>query len=137
MADFGKPRFPSEMGQSAMRGPSLLSPALDKSLLHFCFTDFEGKTATNANASYVAPSERPPPKASRGRFQGLRAVRGSPVAPTALLPVREVARQLGVSTATVYRLSEQRELHHIRVSNAIRIGPVDLEAFLSRNKRTT
>jgi hypothetical protein len=31
--------------------------------------------------------------------------------------------------ATIYRLCEQGELHHIRVSNAIRIAPVDLEAF--------
>jgi len=53
-----------------------------------------------------------------------------PVEP--LLSVREVASRLRVSTATVYRLCDRGELIHIRVSNAIRVPPADLEAYLAR-----
>ncbi len=53
-----------------------------------------------------------------------------------LLSVREVAERLSVSTATVYALCERGELAHIRVSNAIRIAPQDLETFItSHGKR--
>jgi len=44
----------------------------------------------------------------------------------AYLSVRQAAEQLGVSTATVYKLAEEGKLPHIRVSNAIRILPADL-----------
>jgi len=46
-----------------------------------------------------------------------------------LLSVREVAARLGVSTATIYKLCERGELPHVRISNAIRIDPAELEAF--------
>src|SRR5574342_353344 len=51
-----------------------------------------------------------------------------------LLTVREVARLLKVSTATVYRLVSRGDLHHLRVSNAIRVDRDDLYAFLSGGK---
>src|SRR5439155_22165987 len=38
-----------------------------------------------------------------------------------LLTVKQVAARLGVSAATVYGLCERRELHHVRVANAIRV----------------
>src|SRR5947209_7949280 len=47
-----------------------------------------------------------------------------------LLTVKQVAAKLGVSAATVYRLCERRELHHVRVANAIRVSPDALDAFL-------
>jgi len=47
-----------------------------------------------------------------------------------LLTVREVAERLAVCTATVYALCERGEIRHLRVSNAIRIHPDDLEAFI-------
>jgi len=47
-----------------------------------------------------------------------------------LLTVKEVAEHLAVSTKTVYMLCARRNLRHIRVLNAIRISPADLEAFL-------
>jgi len=47
-----------------------------------------------------------------------------------LLRVREVAEQLGVCNATVYRLVESGGLPHVRIVNSIRIRPEDLEAFL-------
>jgi len=48
-----------------------------------------------------------------------------------LLSVRQVAKLLGVCTATVYRLCEQGRLPHFRVLNAIRIDPRDLKKFLA------
>jgi excisionase family DNA binding protein len=47
-----------------------------------------------------------------------------------LLTAKQVAARLGVSAATVYGLCERRELHHVRVANAIRVSPEALEAFL-------
>ena len=52
-----------------------------------------------------------------------------------LLTVREVAKALGVSTATVYDIVDLGELAHVRVSNAIRIAPADLEAYVRRGGR--
>jgi len=46
------------------------------------------------------------------------------------LTVKEAARILRVSTATVYRLVAEGRLAHIRVSNAIRIREKLLEALL-------
>jgi len=52
-----------------------------------------------------------------------------------LLTVRAVAARLGVSTATVYKLVAQGDLPHVRVSNAIRISPVDLDAYVTERRR--
>ena len=49
-----------------------------------------------------------------------------------LLTVRAVAARLGLSTATVYKLVGQGDLPHARVSNAIRIAPDDIAAYLVR-----
>ncbi len=49
------------------------------------------------------------------------------------MSVAEVAKQLGVCRATVYKLCERGHLPHARVSNAIRIEPADLAAYLERN----
>jgi len=46
------------------------------------------------------------------------------------LSVRQVAELLGVSRASVYKLVERGELACVRVSNAIRVRPVDLERWL-------
>jgi excisionase family DNA binding protein len=47
-----------------------------------------------------------------------------------LLTVRDVAARLGISKATVYKLCEDGTLPYIRVSNAIRVEPAALEAYL-------
>jgi len=47
-----------------------------------------------------------------------------------LLSVRAVAGRLGVSTATVYKLVVEGKMPHVRISNAIRIVPTDLDAYL-------
>jgi excisionase family DNA binding protein len=50
---------------------------------------------------------------------------------TRLLSVADVADQVGVCGATVYRLCESGELPHVRIVNSIRIRPADLAAFLA------
>jgi len=52
-----------------------------------------------------------------------------------LLTVKEVAQQLGVCAATVYRLCDRGELPHVRVVYSIRIRPADLAAFLEANRQ--
>jgi excisionase family DNA binding protein len=48
-----------------------------------------------------------------------------------MLTVREAARRLGVSTATVYKLCATGELAHVRVLNAVRIAPAALAAVMA------
>jgi excisionase family DNA binding protein len=64
--------------------------------------------------------------------RGLGVVRGGP---GALLTVRDVAAQLGVCTATVYRLVGEGQLPHVRVLNAIRVAPQDLAVFVEARRR--
>jgi excisionase family DNA binding protein len=47
-----------------------------------------------------------------------------------LLTVREVADRLRVCTATVYRLCASGRLWHLRVSNAVRVPEMALQAFV-------
>ena len=51
-----------------------------------------------------------------------------------LLSVVEVARQLGLCTATVYGLCAWGELSNVRILNAIRVAPADLDAFLAARR---
>src|SRR3954470_2554077 len=60
----------------------------------------------------------------------VRTPMAGPIRIGSLLTVKQVAARLGVSAATVYGLCERRELHHVRVGNAIRVSPEALEAFL-------
>lgn len=48
------------------------------------------------------------------------------------LTVREVARRLRVSTATVYKLCARGELVHVRVLNVVRIPATALGALATR-----
>jgi excisionase family DNA binding protein len=52
-----------------------------------------------------------------------------------LLSVRQVAKLLEVSPATVYALCGQRKLPHFRVLNAIRIDPKAVKRFLAASRR--
>ena len=60
----------------------------------------------------------------------VRTPSAGPIRIGSLLTVKQVAARLGVSAATVYGLCERRELHHVRVANAIRVSPDALEGFL-------
>ncbi|OLE97941.1 MAG: hypothetical protein AUG75_02260 [Cyanobacteria bacterium 13_1_20CM_4_61_6] len=53
----------------------------------------------------------------------------------AYLTVREVAGVLGVSLPIVYRLCERDEVAHVRVSNAFRIPPSAVIAYLEHRQR--
>jgi excisionase family DNA binding protein len=44
-----------------------------------------------------------------------------------LWTVREVAARLGVCTSTIYKLCAQGRLAHVRVANAIRVPPIEVE----------
>jgi excisionase family DNA binding protein len=68
-------------------------------------------------------------------LQGSRALRVLRGGREALLTVRDVAAQLGVCGATVYRLVAEGQLAHVRVLNAIRVAPPDLEAFIEARRR--
>jgi excisionase family DNA binding protein len=57
-----------------------------------------------------------------------------PVGTLRLLTVRDQAERLSVCTATVYALCGCGEIRHLRVSNAIRIHPDDLEAFIASKR---
>jgi excisionase family DNA binding protein len=48
-----------------------------------------------------------------------------------LLSVKDVARQLGIATATVYGLCVEGRLRHVRILNVIRVAPSDLAAFVA------
>jgi excisionase family DNA binding protein len=55
--------------------------------------------------------------------------------------IREVARRLRLSTATVYKLCSEGSLEHFRVMNSIRVREDALTAFVavrsrSRNSRS-
>ncbi len=51
-----------------------------------------------------------------------------------LLTVRQVAERLHVHPETVRKLCTRGELAHVRISNAIRIVPSDLIAFIVRRR---
>ncbi len=53
-----------------------------------------------------------------------------------LLRVADVAEQLGVCNATVYRLCEIGELPHLRVVNSIRIRIKDLAEYVAGGPRS-
>jgi excisionase family DNA binding protein len=53
-----------------------------------------------------------------------------------LLSARDVAARLGVCAATVYRMCAEGQLAHVRVLNAVRVAPRDLDAFVEERRRT-
>jgi excisionase family DNA binding protein len=65
------------------------------------------------------------------RAQGKRAKSGSEMR---LLTVREVAAQLRVCSATVYKLVAAGRLPHVRVLNAVRVSADDLAQYVARRE---
>jgi len=47
---------------------------------------------------------------------------------------RRLSHPLAVSTATVYALCERGQLRHVRISNAIRVEPAEIESFVARSR---
>lgn len=58
-----------------------------------------------------------------------------PRSPRPLLSVREAARLLDLSPATVYKLCAEGKLSHARILSAIRVVPADLGEFVMRRRR--
>ncbi len=56
--------------------------------------------------------------------------------PEAMLTVRQVARLLALSRATVYKMIDSGELPHVRFSNAVRISLEALRRLQSKRLRT-
>ena len=82
------------------------------------------------------PRHYPPARGSARGFAGKVPEKGSGLALIEggrdhLLSVRQVAARLGLCTRTVYELCERGELPHVRISNAIRVVPADLAAFVA------
>ena len=88
-------------------------------------------TVSNPLATRLLPSSRIAAKASEAGLQSVEGAKGH------LLTVRAVAARLGVSTATVYKLVAWGDLPHLRVSNAIRVIPDDLQSFLAKQRQAT
>src|SRR5687768_14681126 len=65
--------------------------------------------------------------------RGVRSSRPSSESP--LLNVSEVARRLGVCTATVYTLCDRGALAHVRVLNAVRFSKRNLDEFVRRRAK--
>lgn len=89
------------------------------------------KTKGNSNDDVHPSSRRVPGSAPTsvthlvpGRLRVIDGLRDR------LLSVRDVAARLNVSVATVYGLITRGELPHLRISNAIRIRPSDLDAYI-------
>jgi len=57
-----------------------------------------------------------------------------PVQVQKLLKATEVAKILNVSRALAYRLMQRGDIPVIRVNHAVRVKPVDLQAFIDNNR---
>ncbi len=68
------------------------------------------------------------PGAGRPGVSALRALHGPE---DELLTVKEVAAELKVCTATVYKLVDRGDLPHVRVLNSIRVRREALSAWLT------
>ncbi|MGO9917454.1 MAG: helix-turn-helix domain-containing protein [Isosphaeraceae bacterium] len=115
---------PATLSLGTQIEPSAPSRSTSEASVSVGFSESSNSAATGRKRLVSALSSGILPAGSRTR---LRAVNGGR---DDLLSVREVAARLSVSTATVYALCARRELPHIRVLNAIRVAPLDLEAFI-------
>ena len=83
------------------------------------------KPLDSGPVSWSAPGREMQPDAPNRTRDATQALPGSP-----LLTVREVARLLAVSTFTVYGLIDSGRLRCFRISNAVRVRPDDLQAYV-------
>jgi excisionase family DNA binding protein len=54
---------------------------------------------------------------------------------TLLLKPREAARVLGISERTLWALTHQNGIPHVRIGRAVRYDPRDLQAWIDRSKQ--
>ena len=92
-------------------------------------------TADESESSHFHPLHRKTPNTKSFAAPVLQGIESAPRADAVgLMTVGQVAAHLGVSTFTVYGLCDRGELAHVRVSNAIRILPSSLRAFIERGR---
>jgi len=84
--------------------------------------------SAHANSDPMAPASTKTKKFGEPVVNGLVNVER-------LLTVREVAKNLRVCRATVYKLAEQGLLAHVRINNSIRVLPNDVAAFMERGRK--
>ena len=109
------------------RQSSSIRPATEE-LVSVGDSSSSNSAATDRKRLVSALSSGILPAGSRTRLRAIDGGRDN------LLSVRQVAARLSVSTATVYALCALRELPHVRVLNAIRVAPLDLEAFIASKR---
>jgi excisionase family DNA binding protein len=80
----------------------------------------------------------PPLSPRSARTRGQNRLNGGGVGPgeDGFLSVAEVARALGVSTASVYKLCRRGQLAHVRILNTVRVPARDLASLLGRSATT-
>ena len=101
----------------------------------------DGVSSRSTHSQALENTESPPkanpdalaPPFTKTTFLGEPVVNGFRPIET-LLSAAEVARQLGVHRATVYKLVERGELAHVRIRNAVRVRPEDLENFIHETR---
>jgi excisionase family DNA binding protein len=90
--------------------------------------------ATRATSTKVTAAMPASPNASRSAAAMAAPLSQPYVGRPTHLPVSRpyaTAKHLGVSLATVYSLVTNRHLHCVRISNAIRIHPGDVAAYMA------
>jgi len=54
------------------------------------------------------------------------------IGPPSLLSTREAAKRIGVSTRTLYRMTDRRQIPFIKLDGVLRFEPKDVEHFIQR-----
>ena len=120
-------RVATDFHESHALGP------VSKNFVTFLLQGAAGALEAECNGDMFAQSTNPQRSATaRVGRKGLRIIDAGA---ERLLSVRDVADRLGVCPRTVYELCERSQLPHVRVSNAIRIAPKDLNAFIQRHTK--
>lgn len=105
-------------------------PTVDTPSQSFVSSRLSGGSPVQPSQAFSAIAKHFVPDLSPGRVR-LKVLAGTG---RPLLTVAQVAERLAVCRATVYALVERGELVHVRVSNAIRIAPDAVEAFIGRSQ---
>ncbi len=121
---------PTTLGSGVRQRPPQPVAGVSKSLQVQPVTRDGLSSSSQQNAPISRPFgalvvQAPPP----GTWTGGTMVKGP------FLTVRGVAARLGVSTAMVYRILEEGDLPHFRVSNAIRVPESGLAHYLRRRRQ--
>jgi excisionase family DNA binding protein len=62
-------------------------------------------------------------------------VRAKAAVTARLLSTEQAAQYVGVSTRTVKNLMSGGQIHYVKIGRSTRLDPIDLDAFIARNRR--